>query len=191
MAPRIKIKYNIRSASVDFLDVVIYKDMHCQDEHVPLLFRTHQKQQNAYLYIPRHSLHPASNFKGWVQGELIRYCITCSQEQDFAHMKAVFFDRLAARGYSRSFLEAASMPIRFSKRQLYLQDKPSHTHDARRTVFLTLRFTRHAQQVCLQNVVKTTIAQHGMEQVFDVMLGYKRAPNLGNYIVRAQQCTTH
>jgi hypothetical protein len=68
---------------VEFLDLVIIKDMRVEGEKVPIYVRTHQKVMNKYLYLPFSSHHPFHVFKGMIKGELIRYVKTNTYEADY------------------------------------------------------------------------------------------------------------
>src|ERR1700735_4252267 len=63
--PNIKLDYNLSSTEVDFLDLHIFKGE--QFRASGLLDTTvHQKQLNAYLYIPFNSWHPAHCKSGFI-----------------------------------------------------------------------------------------------------------------------------
>ena len=66
------------------------------------VFQTHRKEQNAYLYLPRTSCHPASVFKALVIGETQRLFKTCLRNpMAFAKHLGFFLDKLRNRGYNR------------------------------------------------------------------------------------------
>lgn len=188
MSPRIHIKVEIRRYSIDFLDVVIQKDISCVSEDVPLRFTTHQKLVNAYLYIPFSSQHPVHNFSGWVYGELVRYVYTCSRESDYLHMKQKFFTRLLARGYSLSWLENVAERVSYGNRQLYLSDARSRGMNDRNTVFLTTTYTREHMGIRLPSVVRRVVDNNVDRDrcPLQVVVGYRRAMNLGGKVVRAK-----
>ena len=66
------------------------------------VFQTHRKEQNAYLYLPRTSCHPASVLKALVIGETQRLFKTCLRNpMAFAKHLGFFLDKLRNRGYNR------------------------------------------------------------------------------------------
>ena len=94
-------------SSVDFLDITIFKGPRLNTLN-RLDFKTFQKPQNRYLYIPPTSYHNSSVFSNLIVSELKRYCITCSITSDFTTMKVLFFERLQRRGYSLELISTTS-----------------------------------------------------------------------------------
>lgn len=69
-----------------------------------LEFFTHQKKLNKYGYITPSSCHPKHTFSGFIKGELTRYAINSSKSIYYKITKNLFYQRLLARGYQRTFL---------------------------------------------------------------------------------------
>ena len=65
-----------------------------------LIFQTHQKKLNSYLYIPSDSMHPNAVKASLVKTELIRHTRCCSTLEAFQQIKTLFWHRLRLRGYS-------------------------------------------------------------------------------------------
>jgi hypothetical protein len=79
--------------STNFLDLTItIKNQH-------LVTNTFQKPLNLYLYIPPLSAHPISCFKGLITGEIYRYWLQNTNEEDFIKITTSFILRLLQRGH--------------------------------------------------------------------------------------------
>jgi hypothetical protein len=57
------------------VDRVIFLDLNLSIRDSKLAITTFQKQLNLYLYLPPLSAHPVSCLKGFIKGELNRYCV--------------------------------------------------------------------------------------------------------------------
>jgi hypothetical protein len=89
--------------SVDFLDITVFKGPRLCALN-KLDFKTFQKAQNKYLYIPPTSYHDRRVFMNLISSELKRYCLTCTIPSDFDSLKLAFFDRLKIRGYTAALI---------------------------------------------------------------------------------------
>jgi hypothetical protein len=56
--------------------------------------KTFQKPLNLYLYIPPTSAHPLSCFKGLITGEILRYWLQNTQQEDFINITQQFIQLL-------------------------------------------------------------------------------------------------
>ena len=108
-------KFN-NTNTIEFLDLKIKMD----DNTNKMVFKTHQKVYNKYLYIPYNSFHPKHCKKGFIHGELLRYLITNNQERNFEKIKCKFWNRLRQRGYPGKFLNPIFGRINFSQRDQYV-----------------------------------------------------------------------
>lgn len=88
-----------------FLDLEIFKGTRF-DSAAILDFKTYQKAQNRYLYLSPNSFHSRSVYIGTIKSELNRYRLTCNSDSDFDELKCLFYQRLVARGFSTTFLNA-------------------------------------------------------------------------------------
>lgn len=113
---------DIQEEAVDFLDLHIYKGERYRASGI-LDLTVHQKVMNTYLYLPFQSYHPTFMKKSFVKGELIRYVRLCSNAREFLNIRQLFWDRLRARGYPRSFLRPIFTTVDYAKRSEYLQPK--------------------------------------------------------------------
>lgn len=86
--------------SVEFLDLHLTVDAHSGR----IVWRTHQKLLNAYLYLPFSSRHPFHQRVSFVFGEFVRYARTCSSFAAYANICGLFLRRLHARGFSAQLL---------------------------------------------------------------------------------------
>ena len=53
-----------------------------------------------YLYIPPTSAHPSSCFKGLITGEILRYWLQNTQQEDFINITQQFIQRLLQHGHT-------------------------------------------------------------------------------------------
>jgi hypothetical protein len=191
--PRIRITCNVAYDAIEYLDLVIRKDLTCMGETVPITFSTHQKPMNKYLYLPYTSHHPMHVYKGLVIGELIRYVVTNSYEWGYDLMKERFFIRLARRGYPAHFLHAMSAKVSYSKRAEYLHhaQRAPPAHRAQRFVTDYSAFDKH---VNVRAVIQSVLDRHGHKAAVRAVFGatpaidvvYRRGRCLGNHLVNAR-----
>ena len=78
-----------------FLDLQISITLSHQIE-----YKTYQKEQNIYLYIPPASAHPKNMLFGLVYGRLRAYRLQNTKTEDYMKMVLLLARRLRARGYS-------------------------------------------------------------------------------------------
>lgn len=104
--PNIKLTWHYSQTHVDYMDITIRKCMDSAGPTVGMKVTTFQKPHNQYMYIPYHSFHKRSVYKGFIKAELQRYAVTNTLPADFAHMKALFMHRLLDRGYPQRQLES-------------------------------------------------------------------------------------
>ena len=97
--PNIKLTFDISPTSAIFLDL----SLSLQADGV-LSTSLYQKPMNLYPYIPFLSAHRAAIKRAFILSELNRYIISCSQIGSYNALKALFYQRLRARGYPPSFL---------------------------------------------------------------------------------------
>ena len=91
---RIQLTHCISELSISFLDLFLYRD----GSSSVLQFSTFQKPLNKYLYIPFEPLHPSSNKKAFIKGELMRYDRNSSSFKSFSEIRDRFWKRLRLRG---------------------------------------------------------------------------------------------
>lgn len=178
MAPRIRINWNVSTAEVEFLDLVIMR------KKSGLSYRTHQKVLNNYGYIPKWSFHPRPVFNAWTASELNRYAKSCRDEADFLEMNMKFWTRLRARGYSTYFLrpifEAANHTDRF---------RVISPREHENLVVLKIPYGPATSVTPFQKVLHALWEEAPIEvrSLIDrVLVCFTRAPNLYQKLVRAE-----
>ena len=101
--PNIKLKANIDSHSIDFLDVTIFKG----DNFAltgKLDTKVYFKPTDTHELLHKSSYHPPHTFKGIVKSQIIRFKRICSNEMDFQTACHTLFSVLRKRGYAISYL---------------------------------------------------------------------------------------
>ncbi len=95
---RLRWEATTRTTSIDFLDLTITI---CDNK---LSTRLYEKALNLYLYLPPHSCHSPNMTRGIIQGMILRIFRLTSDNTYIQQCIQQFYDRLAARGFSRHFL---------------------------------------------------------------------------------------
>ena len=71
------------------------------------VFSCYEKPQSLHLYIPPTSAHSPANYRGLIDGMLIRYWRLNSLAADFRMSVRSFYDRMRAAGHDPKYLEEA------------------------------------------------------------------------------------
>ena len=101
--PNIKLKSNIESNSISFLDVTIFKgDGFLQTQKLDT--KVYFKSTDTHELLHKSSYHPSHTFKGIVKSQIIRFQRICTNESDFHEACHILFSALRKRGYAHSFL---------------------------------------------------------------------------------------
>lgn len=87
--------------SINFLDLTIFKGPRFTSSQL-LDIKIYQKPNNAYMYIHTSSFHKEAVHINLYKSELLRYRLSCTQDDDFENIKQLFFLRLTARGHKAS-----------------------------------------------------------------------------------------
>ena len=90
------LRWNIEEPSY----TTTFLDLELNINHKKIYTKTFQKPLNLYLYIPPHSAHPQSCFKGFITGELLRYWRQNTNSEDYIQITSSFIQRLLQRGHS-------------------------------------------------------------------------------------------
>jgi hypothetical protein len=114
MDPNIKLTMNHDLNTIDYLDLIIYKNNN------KINFKVHQKALNKYLYIPYNSNHPKHIYKGVIKTELIRYIRNSSNITDYIEIKKKFYGRLRERGYPKKLL------LNYLNNDIYYKDRSNY-----------------------------------------------------------------
>lgn len=99
----IKIKFELDSERVNFLDVVTYKGPKFQQSN-QLDYKVYFKETDTHCLLHRSSFHPRHTFKGILKSQLLRFHRICSQKEEFLKAVKILFKALKHRGYTRPFL---------------------------------------------------------------------------------------
>ena len=138
--------------SVPFLDLVIFKGKKFRSSSM-FDFKVFQKTTNLYQYIPFQSEHPISTVKGFIRGELTRYCINSSCFKYFSEIRTLFYLRLRARGYPHSLLLAQFKLVSYSIRSSKLSPPPKL--DMGKPIFLNLPFDRFTPRLKINRIIRS------------------------------------
>lgn len=97
----LKLNYQLMNDNkAQFMDIEISTTLFDNKFHCAV----YQKPLNKYNYLPPSSNHAPHTHKGFITGELTRYCRLSSDIHSYTIIKRLFYSRLIARGYKRSFL---------------------------------------------------------------------------------------
>lgn len=155
--------------------------------------KVYQKPQNKYLYLPLCSFHPKSVFPGFIVSELNRYRLCCNNDNDFEEVKANFYDRLLARGYTDGTLN--SLFQKHQTRDYLVEALQKHfAHQSqrmkRKPVIFKILHLPETKAVKLRDCIRltdsVTLTQDG-NNVFhgkDPIICYSNPPSISTYFSR-------
>ena len=115
----IQLTHCISELSISFLDLFLYRD----GSSSVLQFSTFQKPLNKYLYIPFETLHPSSNKKAFIKGELMRYDRKSSSFKSFSETRDRFWKQLGWERVPFAFLLPLFRETWHSDRKKWLLQK--------------------------------------------------------------------
>lgn len=117
----IKVDFLISTSSGDILDITLLKGIRfAETGHFDTtLF---QKACNKYLYIPPFSFHPRSTFRAFINSELQRFRLHCTNDLDFSIIQNKFYNQLVDRGYSTPFLDSI-FPYKGTRQEIFIKRK--------------------------------------------------------------------
>ena len=105
------LRWNVENPS----NTTTFLDLELTINHQKIYTKTFQKPLNLYLYIPPHSAHPQSCFKGFITGEILCYWRQNMDTEDYIQITSLFIQRLLQRGHSLSnilpIIQAATQHI--------------------------------------------------------------------------------
>ena len=192
--PNIKITWQYSQHSVDYMDLTVTK---CAGTGptVGVKVTTFQKPHNQYMYIPYFSFHRRGVFKGFITAELQRYAVTNTLPADFAHMQALFFQRLVDRGYPVGKLRQWFAAVEHSCRVQLLQRPPGHKRRAGVPPVLVLQNGQFEMTAHIAAVLNRVYAAHKHEPAVAKIFGgsdarlivaYTKNRSLGARLIRAR-----
>jgi hypothetical protein len=192
---QIKLKLTFIGDKVEFLDIEIFKGQRFYKTNL-LDSKIFQKQQCKYLYLPPSSFHCNSVFTSFVQSELRRYRLICSNDDDYFIIKDHFKQRLLNRGYSETFLTTIFCVDFDRKKLLFTRNGNNNNTNIQQKnplVFQTIFTPRHINinlNKCLEFIEqlwcdqKTTRVLNNKSK--RPILCFKRSKNLSEYLTRAR-----
>jgi hypothetical protein len=92
------LRWNVENPSI----TTTFLDLDLTINHQKIYTKIFQKPLNLYLYIPPHSAHPQSFFKGFIAGEILCYWRQNTDTEDYIQITSLFIQRLLQRGHSLS-----------------------------------------------------------------------------------------
>ena len=165
--PRIKLKHNLQTQEVEFLDtVVFFTEIDHTTATKKLATKVYFKETDRHALLHKHSFHPKHTFKGLIKAQLIRFHRICTYPQHVEEATAILFSALLPRGYSHRFL-------RTIKAQVNGLFKSQQYHNERRddqTPIIPLVLTYSSSGM----IFKKTIAQNFQKASLD-------CPQLGSF----------
>jgi len=179
----IRFTYVRSHKSLDILDLTFYKD-----RNGSLQYKTYQKSMNRYLYIPSHSNHPPSTISGFLKGELYRYSWSNSKLEDQLAIRKLFFQRLLARGYSKTYLFEifrANTPIKLSSKQ-----PRTNSINPLDDWILVLPYTNSSISKTLIKWIKEEAGEILPYSLARIIPAWTPAPSIGRLLLRSTLTTT-
>ena len=136
------------SMTTTFLDltVTLLPNPHpTQDNFFYPHFKTFQKPNNLYLYLPPHSGHPPGTIRSLVFGLLKKYWAQNTDPDDFRKITTSLFERLQRRGHNPTklrtiFTQAAAKLERQRPHPLSPLHPPNPSSNPTNTIFLKWRY---------------------------------------------------
>lgn len=174
--PKIKLETTLSTSSVNFLDLHIFKGPRFARSGI-LDTSVHQKQLNAYLYLPYSSFHPPHSKGGLIVTELMRYVRNCSDIADYIDIKHTFYFRLRSRGYPVNFLRFFFNKVRYADRARLLQPHQQQQRNDN-AVFFTTEYNSVTSKLPLTRILRA----HLSDTLILPLIGFKRTRNLHNLL---------
>lgn len=109
--PRIKLKSDIQTNSLEFLDVTIFKGQRFRSEGI-LDTKVFFKETDSHALLHKTSFHPQHLFRGIVRSQLIRFARICNNLQDFEVACGTLFQVLRHRGYTDRLLRSEKYRVK-------------------------------------------------------------------------------
>jgi hypothetical protein len=159
----------------------------------------YQKPINAYLYIPPTSNHKQYLLTNFINNEIRRYRLHCSNDEDFQNILHQFYSRLRSRGYSANQLatlfQASRLPDRavlldkLKKRKLPSNEEVHSQQNKKKKPIITLQLppeTWKANKFSKIFVIPEAIKEHSnYKKAYEdqsLIVGCSYPPSLGKLI---------
>lgn len=174
--PSIRLKHEIGSDFINFLDTTIYKGPNFLKDNI-LDTKVYFKTTDTHALLHRQSFHPRHTFGGIVKSQLLRFHRLCSRPEDFWEAVGILFRALRRRGYSRSFLRRCLRTFRLEGKKVGGNFIP-----------LITTFSSHNRGInhTLKGNFERILGGSQLLANTKVLSAYRRNPNLGDVLVRAR-----
>ena len=152
----IKVDFVISDTTGVILDITIFKGRRFNTSgHFDIsLF---QKSCNKYLYLPSFSFHRETIFSGFINSELQRIRLHCTDDIDFFRFKHQFYIHLTHRGYRKHFLDNIFESV-YVRSELYIKRKlkkyVAKNCSPQRSVVFTTTFSPSQQLLNFQSILE-------------------------------------
>ena len=174
--PSIKLKQEIHSQSINFLDTTVYKGPNFIIDN-KLDIKVYFKVTDTHALLHKRSFHPRHVFKGIVKSQLLRFHRICTRPQDFMEAVGILFKALRQRGYARNFLRQSLKTFREESRPVGGDLIPLITTFSSNSLVLNRG---------LKNTFEKVLGKTGLVPNRSVISAYRRNRNLADLLVRAR-----
>jgi hypothetical protein len=155
-------------------------------------YKTYQKEQNLYLYIPPTSAHPKNMLFGLVYGRLRAYRLQNTSDADYIKMAVLLARRLCARGYSLTMLmpafqKASNRLTKSDPRHRLLPQNEPNPDDTKSQNPLIFHLKHHPRGVTRQQV--RTAYSEFMEPIIsdrNLIIAVSRPKNIKDRVCHTQ-----
>lgn len=174
--PSIKLKSEISSSSINFLDTTVYKGPSFLDTG-KLDIKVYFKPTDTHALLYKSSFHPKHTFRGIVKSQLLRFMRICTLPDDFREAVQILFQALKNRGYSRCFLRYCFNTFRIPK-----------ITDERKIIPLISTYSTSGLNIhqMIKSNFNLFITNSGFLDNFKVISAYRKNKNLKDILVRAR-----
>ena len=179
--PTIKFTYECSNASVDFLDLTIYKgDRYKTTHHLDI--KPFFKTTNKFQYFSYSSAHPRMTFSSLIKGESTRLLRACSSEDEYNTVQNKMFQAFKDRGYPAKLIKRIQNSVQYTQRKNILdpKQKPPCPYDT----FLVLEYTPDIDANEIRTILKPTTTEE--QHVPRPCLSLKRSQSINKKLVRAK-----
>ena len=179
--PTIKFTYECSNASVDFLDLTIYKgDRYKTTHHLDI--KPFFKTTNKFQYLSYSSAHPRMTFSSLIKGESTRLLRACSSEDEYNTVQNKMFQAFKDRGYPAKLIKRIQNSVQYTQRKNILdpKQKPPCPYDT----FLVLEYTPDIDANEIRTILKPTTTEE--QHVPRPCLSLKRSQSINKKLVRAK-----
>lgn len=193
IVPSIRTTHTTSTTEGIFLDLVIYKGKSFINNKLDV--RLYQKPQNKYLYLPFNSYHNRAIFDAFVNSELNRIRLNCSEDIDYENNKQLFYHRLCARDYPIEFLKPLFAQQRNRIDQLnIIKTKNNNNKKANKQapIIFKTNSNQESKQLCIKACLKLPQEIHldpDTDRIFnghEPLICYKKSKNFSQLFSKSK-----